>query len=297
MKLASLLRVGGLAALLASHAALTQAQQAQQATVGAPTLSLGVQADATIPIKGVVNMDAAGGGAGGMMYPAPNLIGLMVAVATHGVLADSAQRAERARIEAEADKVAVSYRAASAGFRHQHLLQSVSAMPGSLASGAPLVSATHVPQDHPVLLASPVYSVSQDERGLVLDAAMEWRRPGQTEPVTMQARAVTQPLEAGDAGKAWLQEGGARFRQEAATLLAHAIDASFRQLSASSATSSPAEQQTVRYWVGGTKRIERAAPLPSGCGYRAYRTLRGEILVVSSGTTDGCQPLAASEQR
>lgn len=294
MKLASLLRAGGLAALLASHAVLTQAQQAP---VGAPTLSLGVQADAAIPIKGVVNMDAAGGGAGGMMYPAPNLIGLMVAVATHGVLADSAQRAERARIEAEADKVAVSYRAASAGFRHQHLLQSVSAMPGSLASGAPLVSATHAPQDHPVLLASPVYSVSQDERGLVLEAAMEWRRPGQTEPVTMLTRAVTQPLEAGDAGKVWLHEGGTRFRQEAATLLAHAIDASFRQLSASSATSSPAEQQTVRYWVGGTKRIERAAPLPSGCGYRAYRTLRGEILVVPSGTTDGCQSLAGSEQR
>lgn len=294
MKLASLLRVGGLAAMLAGH--LT-APLAQQAPAGAPVLSLRVQSDAPILIKGVVNMDAAGGGAGGMMYPAPNLIGLMVAVATHGVLADSTQRAERARIEAEADKVAVSYRAASAGFLHQHLLQSVSALPGGLASGAPLVPAAHVSQDHPVLLASPVYSVSQDERGLVLDAAMEWRRPGQTEPVTMLTRAVTQPLDAGDAGKTWLQDGGARFRQEAATLLAHAIDASFRQLSASSAASSSTQQQTVRYWVGGAKRVERAAPLTSGCGYRAYRTLRGEILVVPSGAADGCQPLAAPEQR
>lgn len=294
MKLASLLRIGGLASILAGHLTATLAQQAP---VGAPALSLGVQADSPILIKGVVNMDAAGGGAGAMMYPAPNLIGLVVAVATHGVLADSAQRAERARIEAEADKVAVSYRASSAGFQHQHLLQSVSAMPGSLASGAPLVSATHVPQDHPVLLASPVYSVSQDERGLVLDAAMQWRRPGQTEQVTMHTRAVSQPLEAGDAGKAWLLEGSARFRQEAATLLAYSIDASFRQLNASSTASSSAELQTVRYWVGGVKRVERAAPLPSGCGYRAYRTLRGEILVLPSGTTDGCQPLAAPEQR
>ena len=293
MKLTSRRRFAGLVALSLSHAG---GVQAQQAPVSAPVISLGVQADAAVPIKGVVNMDAAGGGAGGMMYPAPNLIGLMVAVATHGVLADSTQRAERARIEAEADKVAVSYRVAAQGFLHQHLFQSVSAMPGSLASGAPLVSVTHVPQDHPVLVANPVYSVSQDERGLVLDATMEWRRAGQADPVTMQARAVAQPLEGADASKIWLADGGARFKQEAAALLAHVIDASYRQLNASAQTSSALEQQTVRYWVGGTKRVERAAVLPSGCGYRAYRTLRGEILVVPAGA-DGCQQAQALEQR
>lgn len=294
MTLISLRRFGGLVALSLVHAS---GVQAQQAPANAPVLSLGIQADAAIPIKGVVNMDAAGGGAGGMMYPAPNLIGLMVAVATHSVLADSTQRAERARIETEADKVAVSYRTASEGFLHRHLFQSVSAMPGSLASGAPLVSVTQVPQDHPVLVANPVYSVSQDERGLVLDASLEWRRPGQAAPVTMQMRAVTQPLEGVDANKTWLADGGARFKQEAATLLAHAIDASYRQLNASAQTSSAVEQQTVRYWVGGTKRVERAALLPSGCGYRAYRTLRGEILVVPAGATDGCQQAQALEQR
>ena len=294
MKLAGRIRVASLAVMLVGHVAVAMSQQTP---VVVPTLSLGVQPDAAIPIKGVVNMDAAGGGAGSMMYPAPNLIGLMVAVATHGVLADATQRAERARIEEEADKVAAPYRVASADFQQQHLLQSVSATPGSLASGAPLVSVTHVPHDHPVLLASPVFLITQDQRGLVLDAAMQWRRPGQAEAVIMQARAVAQPLEVGDAGKAWLLDGGARFRKEATTLMAQLIDASFRQLNidTSSATITPAQHQTVRYWMGGTKRVERAAPLPSGCGYRAYRTLRGEILVVPSGATDGCQLMAMPE--
>lgn len=293
MKLAGRLSVGGVAALLAVYAT---SGTAQQTPVVGPILSLGVQADAEIPVKGVLNMDASGGGVGSMVYPAPNLIGLVVAVATHSVLADSTQRAERSRMEIEADKVALPYREALAGFQHWHLLQSVAALPGSLASGADLVTADHVPNDRPVLLAKPVYSVSQDERGLILDAAMQWRRPGQAEAVIMQTRVVAQPVETGDAGKAWLNEGGVRLRAEAAQLLAQAIDASFRQLDADPAASASVAYQTVRYWVGGTKRVERAAPLSSGCGYRAYRSLRGDILVVPSTATDECQQAKSPEQ-
>lgn len=294
MKLAGRLSVVGLAALLLGYA---PSGTAQQTPVVGPVLSLSVQADAEIPVKGVLNMDAAGGGVGSMMYPAPNLIGLVVAVATHGVLAESTQRAERSRMEIEADKVALPYRVALAGFQHRHLLQSVSALPGSLASGADLVPTDHVPHDRPVLFAKPVYSVSQDERGLILDAAMQWRRPGQTEAVIMHARVVTQPVEAGDAVKSWLNEGGVILRKEAAQLLAQAIDASFGQLDAAPATSASTAYQTVRYWVGGTKRVERAAPLSSGCGYRAYRSLRGEILVVPSAAADECQPANSPEPR
>lgn len=294
MSCTSLLRLAGVVGLLAWQ---TNGVQAQQAFGTAPSLSLAVQTDAPIPIKGVVNMDAAGGGAGGMLYPAPGLLGLVVSVATHSVLADSAQRSERARIEEEADKVAVRYRAASAGFLQQNLLQAVVTLPGYQSSGAPLVPVGHAPQDHPMVVVSPTYTISQDERGLILDASMQWRRPGQAEPVSMQMRAVGQPLDAQDVGKAWLTEGGAGFRKDAAVLLARIIDASFRQLTESAGAATVAEQQTVRYWVGGTRRVERAVPLSSGCGYRAYRTLRSEILVVPSGNSDGCPQAVVADQR
>ena len=58
-----------------------------------------------------------------MLYPAPNVAGLLAGLVTHGLLIGNGRRLEANRLQETADKVLEPYRATIGEFRYEELLE------------------------------------------------------------------------------------------------------------------------------------------------------------------------------
>lgn len=274
-------------ALLLSVAACLPGMAAAQAT----DWSLRVPATETVAFRGVVNLDAAGGKSGAILYPAPSAAGLLAAVIVHGLLVESTRNSEKQALQTAADKVLAPYLPTLESFRHQDLMARALART-SWAGDKRLVSATEPPGGRWLVESGPQYSITQDRRALVLDNTVSvWRPDPGGKPVYQAVvRVVSQSRTEEDLDAFWSGRNGESLKEESASLLAHSLDLALRD-----AARNPAAEETpfktVRYQEGEVEKIERAQMVSRTCRRHVVRTLRGWLLSVPAvDSVEPCEP-------
>ncbi len=267
------------ATLAAEESASTDMPPAVAIAVG-PTWVLQLPESEQVVYQGVVNLDQAGVGAQGMLYPAPDPISMLAAVVTHGVVAKSMRNKQKTELQLAADRVLEPYQVVLKGYTNEELMQrgiKLMAVPGTrlLSSSKNSVNGSWS------IESDPVFSMTQDQQAIILDHRFSVRSPGTTEEPTYvnTIRIVSRPRDVEDPKSAWLNQEGASLKEESAALLAESLDILAAELLADSRVAA-GTQKTVRYREGRQEMMERALVLKERCGRLLIRTLRGSLMSV-----------------
>lgn len=249
----------------------------------APAVRWAEPASADLAWRGIVSLDggAAGGGAS-MLYPAPNLAGLLAAILTHAALASSMQSAEQQRRQELADSVLAPYAPALRAWPPRALWQAVLSKASTVKAQAADAAAWTGE-------ATPSFALAPDAGTLVLDVGAKLTPPGGV-PVEVVVRVVSSPLAATDAQAHWTANDAQALKDSAAAMFGHALSLAAREAVTRSAqvaagkagsaesTVDPTPFRTHRYLMGNSLRSERAQKLGEGCARVVMRTLRGWLL-------------------
>lgn len=307
------------AALLAGAAGACLAQAGVQRAPDSPATAAAVPARVwvlrvpsveKVVFRGAVSHDAAGMGTGSMMYPAPNAIGLLAAIVTHGLVSDRMRQNQKNEAQANADLVLQPFAPVLGSFTNQHLFE-VGQQRLSAAHPARLLGAAETPGTDWLVEAAPVFSMTQDRRALVLDNAVRIFAPGSTTvayaqtvrvisaPLSLPAPApvagtASEPTQVADDGTValWMATQGQRLVDESAALFGESLDIVLDE-SVAPATENKSPHQTFRYAEGGNERMERAQLVSERCGRRLIRTLRGWLMSVPAGSDASGEACAA----
>ncbi len=266
-----------------------------------------------VVFRGGLERDAKGLDMAPMLYPAPNAATLLVAVMAHGLASAGVQERERVALQKEADTVLVPLEPVLGTYTHRRLFADGMRHDWG-AADARLLEPTETASDRWVIESTPVFTMTQDRRAIVLDNALRVFAPGAAAPATAQTvRVVSAPLamattpqtaepaasaasaplpgpaasaaaSATDAQAAlplWLDADGRRLTQTSAALYAESLRIIVAELDAA-AGESPPPARTFRYPEGGRERIERAQLVRERCDRRLIRSLRGWLISVPS---------------
>lgn len=242
---------------------------------------LKLPASERVAFKGGVSFDQAGGAGAQILYPAPGLAGLLVAVATHGAIVSASRSQEKTRLQTQADLVLDPYQEVLGHFSHQELMQApLAGLPGR--GERRLIKADDPDSGGWVVEGVPTFTMTQDEQALVLDHAVVVYPALDRASIRYQnvVRVVSAPLPPESPRAAWLAEQGQRLRQESQTLYAHSLRIILNELAQGPSPAADSPQRTFRYPEGATQRMERAQLLSQHCERVIVRTLRGWVLSV-----------------
>jgi hypothetical protein len=257
--------------------------------------ALSVPAEETVVYRGLASMDAAGTQGGSMLYPASNLAGFIAAIITHGLVAESERDREKRALQDKANMVLKPYQPVLTGYKHLELMQA--ALDKTPWNGAKtLMAPTQARGAGWVVESLPFFSMTQDQRALVLDNVVSVYPPGETTKPLYQStvRVVSQPRLVPDMEKYWKDDTGAAIKAESTNLLAHSLALALQETARPAAGDAPAFR-TVRYREGETEKMERAQVLSQACQRQVIKTLRGWLMSVpSSAAADpsaaACEP-------
>ena len=240
-----------------------------------------------VPFRGVASMDGVGA-PGAMMYPAPGLAGLVAAIATHAVIANSIHQGAKSDIEKAADKILDPYGASLAAFTQRELLQSAAALS---RHGAPRWLAAADKADSWIVTSQPVLSMTQDRAALVLDNEVSIVAPSGQPVYGNRIRIVSAVHTQEDLAAYWGADDARALKAESARLLAASLDIALDEAGAPRAAGSTGTQRTVRYPEGGKQVFERAEVLKEDCDRLLVRNLRGWLMSVprTRPADAGCQ--------
>lgn len=235
-----------------------------------------VAAEEPVTFHGVVSYDAAGGGAGAMLYPAPGPVGFLAALVTHAAINSGARSAEVKRIEEAADKVLLPLKERLDPLRLRDLQQA--AQPRWESGGElRLIGADQSIDSAWVIETQPVFLMTQDRRAMAIEVIVRvFDGTSANKAVIERAVRVVSPPVKGDADAYWGHADQNRMAQTGAALLAEALRVAVLDLRSDADLS----QSTVRYVEGGTDKFERAMSLGERCDRVALRTLRGGVMSV-----------------
>lgn len=238
--------------------------------------------DGAVVFRGSLSLDDAGLGSGAFLYPAPGLAGLLAAIATHGVIVESAKQSQKDKLQASADQVLTPYLPHLDGFTYDVLMRRAVARMRT-ASRASVIRQSEPPGSGLVVESMPVISMTQDQRAIIVDNLIVVRKPNDAGEIAYQGtiRVISRDWEPTDPVQFWTAEGGERLKTESAGLVAESLDIA---LSQASQVGEPQDQpqKTVRYRTGGSDKFERAQILQEHCGRLLIRTLRGALMSVPS---------------
>ena len=270
------------------------------APIDAPARSwaLRVPSADKVVFRGDVSYDAAGMGTGAMVYPVPGAAGLLVAVIAHGLVTNDLRQRQKDRMQLEADRVLEPFEPVLDAFTNQQLM--VAGLQRTSVGGRKRVLAPAEPAGADWLIESaPVFSMTQDQRALVLDNALRIFSPGSTTVSYAQTIRVvsaplvvpaptTQPEAPNPPGVAplWLQSQGRLLIDESTALIAESLDVALTD-AVKPVGEANAPYQTFRYPQGGSERMERAQLDVEHCGRTLVRTLRGGLWSIPIGAQDG----------
>lgn len=242
-----------------------------------PAWALRLPEDGMVPFRGNANFDGAGGGATPMLYPAPNAVGLLAAVFTHGILVDSSKRREKEKLQEDADKVLDPYRPVLKNFGYRELQQG--ALEKAVALGAHATGVETEGHGADVWIESaPVFTIARDQRAIVLDNQVIIHTQSGNYQNTV--RIVSPPRKEPNPEGAWTAAEGTALKDECERLLAASLMIAMDDAASAPADGQQANFKTVRYQEGGSVKMERAQVLHSQCDRLVIRTLRGELMAV-----------------
>jgi hypothetical protein len=261
----------------AAYALCALALVAQQGALAEPQARpWAVRAEAgPVPFKGVANDDELGK-EGTMMYPAPNLIGLVAGIAAHAALVSSGREDAKRKSEEAADKVLDPYRQYLSGFTQEALLRA--ALPLTTVGQGKLLAAGEPSKDM-LVHAAPVFAMTQDRSALVLESVVVISGPGGAPAYQNTVRVVSQPHTQADLTAYWGAAKASALKEESAHLLAQSLDLALAAASRPAAAETP-RYRSVHYAEGGKELVERAQVLSERCGRAVLRTLRGWLMSV-----------------
>lgn len=276
-----------LAGCLGAFGATAQGMQSAQA---APGLCLRGPAEPLVAFHGLPNFDKAGAAGLPMLYPAPNMAGLLAGVITHGVLMSGGREREKAAIREEADHVLQPYQADLAQFKHDDLM--TAALTRVHVTGARRLAppSAAVVAGETVVDSVPVFYMTQDRRALVMINTISVHPAGAAAPVAKMVRVVSAPRDR-DPATGWIHGDKNLLREAAVAMQARAIDIALAEYAVPAST----PFRTVRYEEGGSERMERAQVIEEQCEEVLMRTLRGEWLAVPRKAVSG-DPLCKARQ-
>lgn len=266
-----------LIALSGPAIAQTDSQHGEMPIKGKP-LALKLPAHKEVVFRGVVNSDEGGMAPGGMMYPAPNPLAFLAAIATHAIIMDGAKQHQTTRQQTEADKVLQPY---------QTLIEKMDAkamMNDALASSTQgkhlktVEAAPHPPADS-ILESTPVFWMTADQESIIVDNLLNIRHPGDADkPAYSNVIRVISTAHNAQAAQAYWTGNGSQLSAIAVKLLAESIDIGLTDANAASSEAKPF--RTIRYYEGGQEKMERAQLLNERCGPMILKTLRGTLMSV-----------------
>jgi hypothetical protein len=244
--------------------------------------SLLLPKEEAVAYRGLVSMDKAGSQSADMLYAAPNVAGFITAVIAHGFATDLHKDWQKKALQDAADAVLKPYRPLLNDYKHTELMQA--ALDKTPWAGAKALAGPAQARGTGWVVASlPFFSMTQDQRALVLDNVVSVYPPGETDKPLYQStvRVVSQPRMAPDMQSYWKDDAGAALKAESASLLAHSLALALREPAGPAAGDAPAFR-TVRYPEGEAEKMERAQVLSQACDRQVIRTLRGWLMSVPS---------------
>ena len=251
------------------------------AAQNAASWNLRLPEEAKVYWQGEANFDALGGGSNPMLY-GPGLVAALAGVVTHSLIMGGVRSHQHTKAQEEADKVLVPYQPVLADFRYAQLLQRSAELMDTRGSKSV------TPHDRKAgaewtIESEPVYSLTQDQRALVLDNTLWIYAPGEGEQkrTAFSVRVVSKPCDDANPAGFWTENAGERLKEESARMLARSLDTAVRFFSG--VTPPPSSPfRTVRYRQGGTQKMERAQLITASCDTLLLKNLRGSLLLVPS---------------
>ncbi|SFD84650.1 hypothetical protein SAMN04489710_10733 [Paracidovorax konjaci] len=249
-----------------------------------------------VTLKAELNVDEVGIAASDMVYPAPGVAGLIVAIVTHGVIMSAAQKEQLAQKQREVDEKLAAYQPLLADFDTQRLLSdSFQDLASNEKEGARIADEKSAGL---IVESTPEFFVSLDERALVLINKVSVRPAGAgSDPVYQNiVKIVSDPIKGAEPQQAWVAENGRLLKRQATWLLSESIGIS-KSMAKHDAAAKGAEK-TYRYSHGGIQKMERAKYISGDCKRTLVMTLRGTLLSVPEVASGGCvgQQLAAAQK-
>jgi hypothetical protein len=272
------------AALLCAGVGLCQAATPQHlAWVVAPDQPVMWRA---MPVSG-----GAGAQGGGMAYPAPNLAGFLLAIATHAALQKGADEAERRVKEGAAEARLQPYQSVVSAWRQDRLARAA-LQHLDIPVPAEVVDDTARTPGW-VVRSTPVFRLEPLERAVVLDNALTIQDVAGVKTVFEGVvRVISQPQMAESPQAAWLAQEGQALESEVARLLAHSVEIAL--LAARTPAPSPSAFKTQRFQFAADVKMERAAVVAPLCDRQVMVTLRDTWLSAPRQTGEaapqGCSP-------
>ena len=242
--------------------------------------SLRLPKDDKVAYRGALSHTAVNAGAFPGLHPAPNIAGLFAAIATHAIMADSAQSKQRQQIQEAADRVLAPYRGVLREFHHRELMQKGLARLGTGSGAALLEPADNAPAGW-LVESTPLFTMTQDQRAIIVDNAIAIYAPGGGTTAAYQnvIRVVSHAQTRDDLLAFWTADEGGALKEESAALFAYSLDIALRDVMGE-AGGWNATQRTFRYDEGSTERMERAQLVSEHCSRLVIKNLRGWLMSV-----------------
>ena len=268
----------------AAAAADARADVTSARTAQAQDWAVRLPNETNLQFRGVLGNESAGGSGSAMLYPAPNVAGLVAALVTHGLLNSATRKREATLAQEAANKVLDPYRGLIGDLRHDDVFQLA-----LMQRRANAKSRVAVPGEAPgadwMFAVEPVYSMTQDQNALLLDIAVVVYAPNAPAAPTYQnaLRVVSAPIASDDPLVFWSDNNGQNLKSVSAQLMAMALELAANEVDKSNskaAESTAPNQRTMRYVQGKSERIERAELLRVTCDRAVIKTLRGGLMWV-----------------
>ena len=224
--------------------------------------------------QGVVNHDGAGTGTGSMFYPAPNIAGFLAALITHGIINESVKSSQKTKLQEDADKVLLPYRAVLANYSYKELMQQ-GLTRILVGSGKKLIGHTEKATTSWLVESTPVFSMTQDHSAIIIDNLISIYAPNQPEAVVYQqvVRAVSQPWSGADLVNYWSVENGRVLKEMSVSLFVESVDIALND-AINKAKPNNLPHKTFRYLEGRNEKMERGQLISEQCDRVVIRTLR-----------------------
>jgi len=250
---------------------------------------LRLPADANVPFHGVLNMDKAGLKTAGMLYPAPDPLTFLVAIAVHGIVSESMESHQKTKMEEEADRVLLPYKPIIDAYTTRELIEHGLTISESGKHGS-LLAADRETHGGWLLDSSPSVSMTQDQRAIILNNVVVLYAPGKfkTPAYANSIRMVSSPHAEADVTASWAANDGEALKRETQSLYAQSLDVFLADVAAAPAVSAaPPPFKTLRYMQGGDESVERVQVLADHCDRLTLKNLRGWLMSVPAETPSG----------
>jgi hypothetical protein len=248
-----------------------------------PQLTLRIPVDGKVLYSGVVNNDSAGLGTGAFLYPAFGLVGFLAAVATHGIINSSAKSIQKSKLQETADQVLTPYREALDTFTYGQLFERTKnalQLPMELR----VTAIDKAPVTEWRLDSEPGFLLTPDQSALILEVPIAIYAPNASttdQPVYKNViKVVSDAVTSDDLTAQWSANNSELVKATSAKLMADSLNIALLDWQqTSTATATP--QQTLRYMIGHTEKIERGQIISLSCQRLLLRNLRGALIAAT----------------